>query len=454
MWGVTVQNEPEFAAPWEACKYNDTAERDFVQHFLGPTLKHAYPDLKIIAFDHNKDNLFDWTNTIFDRDHDASRYVDGMGFHWYAGGTDRRLDGTLGYNNLERTSKVLKAQESERNFDGKKILIGTEGCNCPGTATTSAQALFRAERIAHNLIADLNSFSNGWVDWNLILDEFGGPNHLGNVCDSPMTIDKADRSLVALQPMLFYMWHIQGFFRPGSKRLEWEWSPTEEETDTVAKVDYKSSGPSGAIPGMEATVATCEASTRQAWRFTPEGYLQVADSTSSHKDAGTCLGNANDGKLRSVLLVACDQEGAVGEFAYDAADGTLKAPRNESMCLGRIGDVQAEGAGVHVVPCDADDAAWKLEAQPGGVHYVTLKSDASQCLTAGWPFLSVAAFEVPPMTLTTVDGSEVEAGHASIVVTVLNEGERGAALDMLIDGGESVVSEIPPKSIQTYVLGA
>lgn len=35
---VTVQNEPEFPAPWEACSYTPEAEADFIGYHLGPQL--------------------------------------------------------------------------------------------------------------------------------------------------------------------------------------------------------------------------------------------------------------------------------------------------------------------------------------------------------------------------------------------------------------------------------
>jgi len=57
LWGLTVQNEPEFAAPWEACKFNASFEASFVRDFLGPKLRADHPTLKLMAFDHNKDHL-------------------------------------------------------------------------------------------------------------------------------------------------------------------------------------------------------------------------------------------------------------------------------------------------------------------------------------------------------------------------------------------------------------
>lgn len=36
------------------------------------------------------------------RNEETSKYVDGMAFHWYFGGSQRLLDGSVGWNALER----------------------------------------------------------------------------------------------------------------------------------------------------------------------------------------------------------------------------------------------------------------------------------------------------------------------------------------------------------------
>jgi glucosylceramidase len=43
MWAVTVQNEPEFPAPWEACSYTPETQQDFVRFHLGPRLREDQP---------------------------------------------------------------------------------------------------------------------------------------------------------------------------------------------------------------------------------------------------------------------------------------------------------------------------------------------------------------------------------------------------------------------------
>lgn len=62
----------------------------------------------------------------------------------------------------------------------------------------------RAERLGHDLMYDLSSFAQGWIDWNLLVDHKGGPNHLGNVCDAPVFATK-NFTDIHLQPKFFYM---------------------------------------------------------------------------------------------------------------------------------------------------------------------------------------------------------------------------------------------------------
>ena len=46
---ITVQNEPEFPAPWEACSYTPKTQLAFVANHLGPVLERDHPDVKIFV---------------------------------------------------------------------------------------------------------------------------------------------------------------------------------------------------------------------------------------------------------------------------------------------------------------------------------------------------------------------------------------------------------------------
>lgn len=116
--------------------------------------------LLILAFDHNKDHLEHWADVIYGNETQESNsesYVDGLAFHWYNGANNRLLDGTYGYEALRATHDKYP----------NKILLATEGCSCPGILLDN---WFRGERLGHDLIFDLNSWANGWLDWNLIVN--------------------------------------------------------------------------------------------------------------------------------------------------------------------------------------------------------------------------------------------------------------------------------------------
>jgi glucosylceramidase len=85
IWGVTVQNEPEAAQSWESCIYTPETMRDFVAYHLGPTLQNDHPEVKILGFDHNKDHLVDWANTLMADGSASQSFIDGVAFHWYSG---------------------------------------------------------------------------------------------------------------------------------------------------------------------------------------------------------------------------------------------------------------------------------------------------------------------------------------------------------------------------------
>lgn len=85
-WAVTVQNEPEFPAPWEACSYTPEYEKDFIANHLGPRLRQDHPDVKLFIFDHNKDHINTWAETLLNASSEAAQYADGTAYHWYAGG--------------------------------------------------------------------------------------------------------------------------------------------------------------------------------------------------------------------------------------------------------------------------------------------------------------------------------------------------------------------------------
>jgi glucosylceramidase len=64
----------------------------------------------------------------------------------------------------------------------------------------------------------LKAGAQGWIDWNLLLDERGGPNHLGNDCDAALMANVSSGEL-HLHPQYWYVAHFSKYLPPGSRLL-------------------------------------------------------------------------------------------------------------------------------------------------------------------------------------------------------------------------------------------
>lgn len=197
-WGLTVQNEPMATQTWESCIYTAADERDFVKNFLGPTLaKSEFNDTKLIIWDHNRGVMYQRAQTVLD-DKEAAKFVWGTGFHWYVG------------DHFENVKRVKEAWPD-------KNLLFTEGCNYPFNMD-SLNEWHWGENYGKSIVNDLNNGANGWVDWNVLLDETGGPNHVNNFCMAPIIGDTRNGQLHYMNAF-YYLGHFSKFIRPGAKRI-------------------------------------------------------------------------------------------------------------------------------------------------------------------------------------------------------------------------------------------
>ncbi|TNF63477.1 MAG: glucosylceramidase [Burkholderiales bacterium] len=196
VWAVSVQNEPMARQRWDSCLYSAEEERDFVRDHLGPALHEAgLGHVKIVIWDHNRDLMVERASVVYG-DPDAARYVWGTGFHWY------------GNEHFDHVQLVHDAWPD-------KALLFTEGCQEGGPHIGSWEV---GERYARSIINDLNRWTVGWIDWNLLLDEQGGPNHVGNFCSAPVLADRGSGRLMH-QSAHAVLGHFARFVRPGARRV-------------------------------------------------------------------------------------------------------------------------------------------------------------------------------------------------------------------------------------------
>ena len=203
VWGISVQNEPMATQRWESCLYTAEEVRDFLKNHLGPTMeKEGLKDKKIIVWDHNRDLIYQRAQTYFN-DPEAAKYIWGLGFHWY----EDWSGGTPMYDNLKRVHEAYP----------DKNLFFTEGC-AESFDSTRYNAWVLGEEYGRSMINDFNNGMVGFTDWNILLDEKGGPNHVQNFCFAPVHGDTRSGQLIYTNAY-YYIGHFSKFIQQGAKRI-------------------------------------------------------------------------------------------------------------------------------------------------------------------------------------------------------------------------------------------
>jgi glucosylceramidase len=214
VWALTVQNEPEAHQTWESCLYTPEEERDFVRDHLGPALERAgMSGVHLLGWDHNRDRIEARAAAMLG-DPAAAKYLWGLGVHWYVS------------EDFAASSRV------HATFPEKQILF-TEGCVEKGARPGAWEP---GERYAHNMIGDFRNWVCGWIDWNIVLDLRGGPNHVGNFCDAPVLVDTATGA-THYQSSFYYVAHFSRYIDAGARRIALNGGPAVLESVAFANPD-------------------------------------------------------------------------------------------------------------------------------------------------------------------------------------------------------------------------
>jgi len=203
VWGLTIQNEPMAKQKWESCIFTAEEERDFLKQHLGPALhSQGLADKKVIMWDHNRDLIYQRAQTYFS-DPIVAAYAWGIGFHWYE-------DWSGGLPMFENVRRVHEAFPDEN-------LLFTEGC-AESFDATRYNNWGLGEEYGRSMIHDFNNGTVGWTDWNILLDETGGPNHVGNFCFAPIHGNTRTGEIMFTNSY-YYIGHFSKFIQPGARRI-------------------------------------------------------------------------------------------------------------------------------------------------------------------------------------------------------------------------------------------
>ncbi|MDZ7723057.1 MAG: glycoside hydrolase family 30 protein [candidate division KSB1 bacterium] len=227
VWAVTVENEPlGNDSNWESMHYTPEEMRDFIKYHLGPQFSNDNIDTRIMIFDQNRDHVQEWADVILS-DSAAYGYTWGIAVHWYR-------------STVDWFPEALNAAHEQ--FP-QKPLLNTEACIDAEIPVWRDDAWYwqknatdwgfeyaseenkhlhpryvPAFRYARDIIGGLNSHLVGWVDWNLILNDQGGPNHVQNWCIAPV-IARPESNQVYYTPLYYVLAHFSRYMRPDARRI-------------------------------------------------------------------------------------------------------------------------------------------------------------------------------------------------------------------------------------------
>lgn len=193
---LSVQNEPKAVQTWDSCIFTAEEEKEFLREYLVPTLKENEIEIKLFIWDHNKERILDRASVTIDEETDSM--IDGIAVHWYSG-------------------DHFEAVQMVHDIYPEKEIILSEAC-IEYCKYQQGDCLENAKKYAHDLVGNLKSGLTRFIDWNLILDEVGGPNHVKNFCDAPYLYHTKTGELEE-RTTLAYLWHFSHFIHPGAVRI-------------------------------------------------------------------------------------------------------------------------------------------------------------------------------------------------------------------------------------------
>lgn len=227
---VTIQNEPCSATPWDSCTWTAEQEKTYLRDFLYPTMKEEglLDQVGIFIWDHSKERILERASAIIDDVTDPM--IAGIAFHGYTGDH---------FDALRMTAE---------RFPGKTLMLSEIcGLHMPGSAggrgfgfvkTTPASVEYDdAILYSHDIIGDLNNGMHRWIDWNLIVDEQGGPRHVGGGFTACMIADPKGSFYTNI--CFAYLGHFTKFIHPGAKRIGLSQCDTHVDVTAALNPDGK-----------------------------------------------------------------------------------------------------------------------------------------------------------------------------------------------------------------------
>lgn len=251
IWGLTPVNEPHGNnGQWESMHFSPETQNHFIKEYLGPKLREgANSDVKLLIYDQNRDGLEHWTDVILS-DTETAAFVYGAAVHWYESTIsvyedvfdrvnekfpDHAIVHTEGC--IDDLGKPAPAGitdpdnfQEEDWFDNDTFWWSKSATDWGYSATWAGvksedHPIYNpVHRYARNIIVSIDHWLRGWIDWNVVLDHNGGPNHVGNFCGAPVMIN-TDTKHVYYTPIYYILAQFSKTIRPGDVAVKTSLTP-------------------------------------------------------------------------------------------------------------------------------------------------------------------------------------------------------------------------------------
>uniref|UniRef100_A0A1L8DQR2 Glucosylceramidase n=2 Tax=Nyssomyia neivai TaxID=330878 RepID=A0A1L8DQR2_9DIPT len=231
LWGITTGNEPMngvigwLFVHFMSLGWTARSQAIWVSDHLAPALRNSpYSNLMILAGDDQRYTFPWWFHEMEATRPNVMNDVDGFAVHWY----------------WDRFVPPLVLDTTQMTFPDKLILntessIGDKPLQVHGPILGSWS---RAEEYIMAYMQDLQHSVNGWIDWNLLLDEQGGPNYVNNFVESAIIVNKTSDEAYK-QPLFYVIGHFSRFIQENSIRIRTKSSDSHVDVVGFQRPDSK-----------------------------------------------------------------------------------------------------------------------------------------------------------------------------------------------------------------------
>ncbi|XP_022209409.2 lysosomal acid glucosylceramidase [Drosophila obscura] len=213
IWAISTGNEPLngvigfFFVHFMSMGWTPWQQAIWLSDHLGPTIRNSTQrPVLIFGNDDQRYTFPSWFHKMRSSRSNSLSYLDGLAVHWY-------WDELVGPQLIDHAHRELP----------NKLLLNTESCIGDKPWQTHGPELGswqRGENYMRAYIQDFQHNFNGWLDWNLVLDEKGGPNYVSNFVDAPIIVNATSRTEMYKQPIYYAIGHFSKFLPAQSVRIE------------------------------------------------------------------------------------------------------------------------------------------------------------------------------------------------------------------------------------------